>query len=223
MNLLEFKNVTYKDGENIVLKDISTVIESGEFVSIIGPSGSGKSSFLKLCCHLISPSEGRIIYNGKEILQYDPIELRRNISYCFQMPYLFGDTVEDNMVFPYSIRNQKVNRERVYELFSLFKLDKEYLKKDISKLSGGEKQKIALIRNLIFKPEVLLLDEVTSALDMENILIVENVIKNLNNEGVTILWITHNIEQSRRHANKVLQFENGQIKYQEVIPSCTIL
>jgi putative ABC transport system ATP-binding protein len=222
LTLLEFQNVTYTQENNNILKNIFTEIDQGDFISVIGPSGSGKSTFLKLCCHLISSSSGRVIYNGKEITEYNPIELRKSISYCFQMPSLFGDKVEDNMNFVYSIRNQKLNLERVYELFSLFKLDKEYLKRDIIKLSGGEKQRIALIRNLLFKPKILLLDEVTSALDVENTLIVEEVIQKLNKEGITILWITHNLEQSRRHANKILKFENGEIKEEEVIKSCTM-
>ena len=93
----------------------------------------------------------------------------------------------------------------------------DYLNRDVRNLSGGEKQRIALIRSLLFMPEILLLDEITSALDVDNAIIVENVIASLNNEGTTVLWITHNPEQSRKYANKVLVIETGEIKSWEVL------
>ena len=128
MSLLEFQNASYINDNKPILKDLSINIDAGDFISIVGPSGSGKSTFLKLCCHLISPTNGNIIYKNKDIMQYNPIEIRQNIIYCFQTPYLFGDTVEDNISFPYSIRNLKINLERTNELFSSFNLGKEYLK-----------------------------------------------------------------------------------------------
>lgn len=106
---------------------------------------------------------------------------------------------------------------RVNKLFSLFQMDPDYLKHEIVNLSGGEKQRIALIRSLLFQPEVLLLDEATSALDPENTLIVERVIRTLNQDGVTVLWITHNPEQSRKYAGRLLAIENGEIKSMEAL------
>lgn len=217
MSLLEFQNVFFMDDNRPILDDITISINSGDYISIVGPSGSGKSTFLKLCCHLISPATGKIIYRNKSIEEYNPTDLRKNISYCFQTPYLFGDTVMDNISFPYSIRNSKVDFSRVEELFSVFKIDINYLNKDIKNLSGGEKQRIALIRTLLFMPEILLLDEVTSALDVDNSLIVESVMKSLNKDGTTILWITHNLDQSKRNANKLLTIEAGKVKSLEVL------
>ncbi|WP_149864802.1 ABC transporter ATP-binding protein, partial [Listeria monocytogenes] len=109
----------------------------------------------------------------------------------------------------YHIRHEKVDYRRVDDLFQRFEMDQSYLKQDVKKLSGGEKQRIALIRQLLFEPKVLLLDEVTSALDNHNKAIVEKVIKSLHDKGITILWITHDEEQSRRFANKVLKVVNG--------------
>ncbi|QUH20276.1 ABC transporter ATP-binding protein [Alkaliphilus sp. B6464] len=217
MSLLEFQNVFFMDDNRSILDDITISINSGDYISIVGPSGSGKSTFLKLCGHLISPTMGKIIYRDKSIEEYNPTDLRKNISYCFQIPYLFGDTVMDNISFPYSIRNSKVDFSRVEELFSVFKIDINYLNKDIKNLSGGEKQRIALIRTLLFMPEILLLDEVTSALDVDNSLIVESVMKSLNKDGTTILWITHNLDQSKRNANKLLTIEAGKVKSLEVL------
>lgn len=103
------------------------------------------------------------------------------------------------------------------KVFTGFKFSEDYLKRKVRDLSGGEKQRIALIRTLIFKPDILLLDEVTSALDVDNTLIVEDVIQSLNEKGITILWITHNLEQSKKYANKILSIEKGKIKSLEVL------
>lgn len=215
--MLEFQNVFFINDDKTILKDITISINSGDYISVVGPSGSGKSTLLKLCCHLISPTEGAIIYKNKSIMEHNPMELRKNVAYCFQTPYIFGETVMDNISFPFSIRGIKVDLKRAEELFLLFNLDKEYLKKDVKNLSGGEKQRIAIIRTLLLKPEMLLLDEVTSALDFDNALIVENVMKSLNQNGTTILWVTHNPEQSRKNANKILTIESGKIKSLEVL------
>lgn len=217
MPLLEFQNTSFIDDNKTILKNLKVSIDQGDYMSVVGPSGSGKSTFLKLCCHLISPTDGIILYKNKSIMEHNPMELRKNIAYCFQTPYLFGETVLDNVSFPYQIRNIKVNLKRVEELLVLFNLDKEYFKKNVKNLSGGEKQRIALIRTLLFKPEVLLLDEVTSALDVDNTIIVENVMKSLNQDGTTIIWVTHNPEQSKRNSHKLLAFEAGEIKSLEVL------
>ena len=217
MTQLKFENVFYRDGEKTILDNLSLEVEKGDYISIMGPSGSGKSTFLKLCCHLISPTEGKILFNGSDVMQQDPIDLRKEICYCFQTPILFGDTVEDNLSFAYSIRKQAIDHERVNFLFSKFDMSPDYMKHDIKTLSGGEKQRIALIRTLLFKPNVLLLDEVTSALDVDNTRIVENAVRAMNQEGITILWVTHNPEQGKKQANKLLTIENGKIASLEVL------
>lgn len=217
LSFLDFQNVSYLIDNISILKDISISIEKGDYISIVGPSGSGKSTFLKLCCNLISPSKGSILYKNKSIMDHDPMELRKDIAYCFQTPYLFGNTVMDNISFPYEIRDRKVDLERVEELFNLFNLNKDYFYKEVRNLSGGEKQRITLIRSLLFRPEVLLLDEVTSALDVENTGIVEGVVKTLKEKGTTIIWVTHNMDQSKRNANKLLTIEAGEAKSLEVL------
>jgi len=217
VSLLELKNVTFENNGKTILKNISLKIEPGDFISIVGPSGSGKSTFLKLCSQLISPTNGTITYHGKDFTQYNPTELRRTIAYCFQTPYLFGDTVMDNIKFPFAIRNITFNQNRVDELFSLFHMPTDFLNKDVANLSGGEKQRIAFIRSLLFKPEIMLLDEITSALDADNTKIVEIVIDTLNKEGVTVLFVTHDFEQSRKYANRLLTIASGEIKSLEAL------
>lgn len=204
------------DGKDI-LRNVSFVADAGDFISIVGPSGSGKSTLLRLCGHLISPTTGNIFYKGVNMTGYSPTELRKNISYCSQTPYLFGNNVKDNLEFPFSIRNIPFNESRVKELFSLFNIPPVFLNSDVQNLSGGEKQRISLIRTLLFLPEVLLLDEVTSALDAENTRMAEDAISSLNKGGITVLWITHDPEQSQKYANKIITLEAGEIKSLEVL------
>ncbi|EFR43803.1 ABC transporter ATP-binding protein [Streptococcus pseudoporcinus] len=217
MAILEFKDVSFSSDGKDILKKLSFTIDEGDYVSIVGPSGSGKSTLLKLASYLQSPTSGAIIFDGKSLEDYNPIELRQAISYCFQTPHLFGDKVKDNIQFPYEIRHLSLDQTRVKELFELFKMDLSYLEQDVKKLSGGEKQRIALIRQLLFEPRLLLLDEVTSALDSVNKEIVENVIASLHNKGITILWITHDSSQSKKYANKRLTIVSGELESMEEI------
>ncbi len=218
LSFLEFQNVSYTSDNNVILKDISLNVASGDFVSIVGPSGSGKSTLLRLCGDLISPTLGDIIFEGKNYRDYKAVDLRKNIAYCFQTPYLFGDTVMENIEFPYYVRNIKPDITRIKSLFSMFDMSDDYLKRDVKNLSGGEKQRIALMRSILFRPKILLLDEVTSALDTDNTLIVEKVIASLHAEGATVLWVTHNPEQSRKYANKILTIHAGKIEsFEEVV------
>jgi len=217
LSLLEFCNVSFKNDDKLIINNLSISIKPGDFISIVGPSGSGKSTFLKLCNHLYSPYKGKILYKDADLMELSPTDIRKSICYCFQTPYLFGRNVMDNIAFPFKLRNMPIDVNKISHLFNLFNMDKGFLHKNITNLSGGEKQRIALIRSLIFKPEVLLLDEVTSALDVDNTKIVEDVINNLNKTGMTILWITHNPIQSREYANKIVTIENGSLRSLEVL------
>lgn len=150
-------------------------------------------------------------------MDLNPIEIRKNIVYLLQTPHLFGNMVMDNMEFPFQVRNKRADVEKIESCFQHFQMSTDYLKRDISKLSGGEKQRIALIRSLLFKPRILLLDEVTSALDEENTRLVENIISEIHGEGTTILWVTHDLKQSRKFANRLLTFHQGEIVSKEVL------
>ena len=197
MPILEFQHVSFSDQEKVILEDISFGVDAGDFISIVGASGSGKSTIFKLCSNLMNPTKGDIFFNGKNMREVSPLEWRQQIAYCFQTPYLFGDKVMENMAFPYTIRKLTPDVHRMKELLSSFHMSENYLERDIQTLSGGEKQRLALVRSLLFLPTILLLDEVTSALDGENTLVVEQVLETLHKEGMTILWVTHNLEQSK--------------------------
>lgn len=217
MTFLKLDEIYFEVEEKTIIDNISLEVKEGDFISIVGPSGSGKSTLLKLISNLISPTKGKIFYKNKNFDDYNPIELRKMIGYIFQTPYLFGDFVKENLEYPYKVRNQEMDEDRISQLFSLFKMDTGYINRDVRNLSGGEQQRIALIRSLLFMPEVLLLDEITSALDEENKEIVEEVICSLNQGGTTVMWVTHDLEQSRKYSNKLLTIENGKRVSLEVI------
>lgn len=217
MTMLSIKDVIYKSQELEILKKVAFNVEKGDCISIVGKSGSGKSTLLKVIADLLPISSGNIYFNGKCYTSYNPIELRRKISYCIQIPILFGESVYENIELPFKIRNEQMDKANVIELLERFNLNESILENNINSLSGGEKQRISIIRNLVYTPDILLLDEATSALDRENANAIEEYIKELNGLGVTILWITHSMEQSEGIFNKRITMSDGRIERMEVI------
>jgi len=212
MPVIKINNLNKVFGDNEVLKDINLEINQGEVVAIIGPSGSGKSTLLKIIASMLSPTEGKLCYQNKPVEEYEPTDYRKEVSYCFQTATLFGETVKDNLTFPYDIRNQPFNEKKALSALKSVGLGKEYLTKSVHALSGGEKQRVALIRNILFMPKVLLLDEVTSALDEENQTIIRSLIRNLNQEqGITIVWVTHNTVEIQS-SNRIVHLVNGEME-----------
>lgn len=216
MPIINLDHISYEADHTLILDNVSLAIDKGECVSLVGASGSGKSTLLKLCADLITPTSGEIAYESKPYTTYNPLSLRKKISYCVQLPYLFGETVYDNLAFPFEIRKERPDKSRMCELLQAFNLDERFLHKGIEGLSGGEKQRIALCRNLMYIPEILLLDEATSALDPDSARVVEDSIYNLNKQGVTILWITHNRDQSEGIFKRRLTMANGKLVEEEV-------
>ncbi|MDN6327144.1 MAG: ATP-binding cassette domain-containing protein [Alkalibacterium sp.] len=160
---------------------------------------------------MLTQTEGSIIYKGKNIQEINPIEYRKKVSYLFQNPALFDSTVKDNLAFPSSIRDDKFDEAKSIQLLERVSLDKSYLSKQVKELSGGEKQRIALIRNILYKPDILLLDEVTSSLDMENKNILHDIIGELNDKDkITILSVSHDEEEIKR-ANRVIRIIDGKV------------
>lgn len=183
------------DGQQI-LENINLQVNEGDFITIMGASGSGKSTLLKLLGLQIDFSSGSIDFNGKDIHSYDPIEYRKNVSYFFQNAVLFGKTVRDNLSFPSEIREEEFDEEKALENLKEVQLPSDYLDKNVNDLSGGEKQRIALIRNMMYPPKVLLMDEVTSSLDRENRENILAYVERLNQKNnTTILWVTHNQDE----------------------------
>ncbi|NXZ88598.1 iron ABC transporter ATP-binding protein FetA [Serratia fonticola] len=213
--LLVLEGIHYQIDEQVILDAVSFTLKSGEFKLITGPSGCGKSTLLKIVSSLLSPTRGNITFNGKNIDDVAPEEYRKQVSYCFQTPALFGDTVYDNLALPYQIRKLKPDEKKIRQGLTLLALPDSMLNKGINELSGGEKQRISLIRNLQFMPKVLLLDEITSALDEDNKRNVNELIRRLVAEqGLGVLWVTHDKDEIA-HADEVITLPLSRIDSQE--------
>ena len=217
MNLLEVKNIskTYGTGETAVeaLKDVSFSVEKGEFLSIVGESGSGKSTLLNMIGALDSPTAGKVIIDGKDIMAMKDnaatIFRRRNIGFIFQAFNLIPElTVEQNIVFPLLLDYQKPDQKYLDELLKVLYLENR--RKHLpSQLSGGQQQRVAIGRALVTRPSIILADEPTGNLDSKNSSEVIALLKDAARRyEQTIIMITHNrvIAQS---ADRILQVKDG--------------
>ena len=200
-----------KTEEITVLKNLSMKINSNEVFTVVGPSGSGKSTLLRLLNRLEDSTEGSIFLDGQNIRDIDVISLRRKVGLVFQVPILFDDTVERNILF--SLRARKdANLEGVAEKYlNLVSLDRSFLSRNSNELSVGQKQRISIARALTSQPEVLLMDEPTSALDPTATCNIENLIIDLKSQmGLTIVFVTHDIEQAKRVGERGMVLVNGE-------------
>ncbi|WP_051314834.1 ABC transporter ATP-binding protein [Alteribacter aurantiacus] len=194
-----------------ILQDISLEIHKGEIVTLIGSSGAGKSSLLMLLNRLNDPDTGSIHYRGKDVKEFGITQLRKSIGMVFQSSSLFDGTVEDNLCYGPSLFGEweKGMGER---LLDNVQLPRDYLKRNVEDLSGGEKQRVALARTLANKPDVLLLDEVTSALDLKNVELIEAFLLGLIPERVhAIVMVTHDVAQAKRLGNRTVFMDEGKI------------
>jgi putative ABC transport system ATP-binding protein len=202
--LLRLQNLSFSLNHQVLLRPTSLELNAGEFCLITGPSGSGKSTLLKIVASLQDPTQGEVFFNGQNITEIKPETYRREVSYCFQTPALFGKTVLDNLALPYQIRDKKIDKPAISQWLSRVNLPASLLDKNVQELSGGEKQRVSLLRNLQFLPKVLLLDEITSALDEENKQNVNAIIADLaQQQGLAVIWVTHDSNEIR-HAQRVI-------------------
>lgn len=210
MSILTMRQVDFVVEEKPIINGINLQINSGDYLTISGPSGGGKSTLLKLIATLLTPTSGEILFNNQAQASYPTTDYRKEVSYCFQQPTLFGETVQDNLAFPFLVRGKAFEQAKVDHLLDLVDLPESYLTKKITELSGGERQRVALIRNLIFLPKVLLLDEVTVGLDSASKAIVKKLIQRVHADGVTILLVTHESDILAQ-AQQVIWIKEGKI------------
>lgn len=205
--ILTLQDVTFERQDKIILQDVSFTVESGNRIGLLGASGAGKTTLLRLLNGLETPKAGQILFQGQPLAAYPPAALRRAVGYVLQKPVLFGKTIADNLVYPFELHKEKPDWALIRRYLDAVNLPSDIVDKAIHALSGGEQQRIALIRSLLARPVVLLLDEVTAALDEDNTKLVEALLlKEQAEKGLTLLFISHNRQQAERLAGKILHF-----------------
>lgn len=208
---LDVQHLSREVEGRLLVDDITLTVWSGEVFGITGPSGSGKSSFLRLLNRLDEPTSGTVRLDNVDYLQIPPRELRRRIGMVTQRPYLFPGTVADNIRFGPLQRGEVLSDAAMETLVSRVGLA-GYGVRNIANLSGGEAQRVSLARALANRPEVLLLDEPTSALDQDAKLEVESLIRQVVVDSrLTCLVVTHDAAQSARLANRLMILEAGRV------------
>jgi putative ABC transport system ATP-binding protein len=197
--------------DKVLVADANFDLRKGETLAIVGPSGSGKSSLLRLLNRLDEPTSGTVYLDGVDYRQVAPRDLRRRVGMVMQRPFLFPGTVAENLRFGPRQRGEELSDARVEELLAGVLLA-GFAGRDVTNLSGGEAQRVSFARTLANSPEVLLLDEPTSALDEEAKREVEGVIRRIGSEqGIPCVLVTHDVAQAVRLAGRALILEQGQV------------
>jgi len=209
--VLRADHLTRAVGDRKLVDDISVAVRCGDLLAVVGPSGSGKSSFLRLLNRLDEPSSGTVFLDAVDYRQIPPCELRRKVGMVTQRAFLFPGTVRENLCFGPRQRGEELSEGRLQELLDRVGLP-GYLARDVANLSGGEAQRISIARALANTPSVLLLDEPTSALDEAAKSGVEGLIRGIIRErGLTCVMVTHDVAQAARMATGVLMLEGGRV------------
>ncbi len=206
--LFELRDVSLSRGGRRVLDSVSAEIDGGA-TAVVGPSGSGKSTLLRLLNRLADPDAGTISYRGRALADYDPLELRREVSLVPQLPSLLEGTVASNLTYAAGLAGKELDASRCLDLAGL---DGGFAERDVSKLSVGEQQRAMLARALAQEPRVLLLDEPTSALDHEARDAIEATLGGLRGElEISLVIVSHDPEQARRLADHALRLKQGRV------------
>jgi tungstate transport system ATP-binding protein len=210
--LYELKNLVKSYGGREVVHVDSLTIKRGEVFAIVGPSGAGKSTLLRLLDFLELPSRGLLVFDGYAVNGVTPpLSVRRRSTTVFQRPVLLNSNVLDNVSYGLRIRGRRNWEQQVAEAIEMVGL-KEFARAPARTLSGGEAQRVALARALVVEPDVLLLDEPTANLDPYNVRLIEEIIRNLNEQrGTTIVLVTHNVFQARRLAHRAALMLEGRL------------
>ena len=206
--LFELEQVTYSRAGEVVLNDVSAQLPVGASC-VAGPSGSGKSTLLRLLNRLADPDSGRVLYEGEDVREREPLELRREVSLVPQLPALLEGTVHDNVAYGPRLAGRSFDARSCLELAGL---DPDFESRDAAKLSVGEQQRVMLARALALQPRVLLLDEPTSALDQKAREAVEATLKRLHaRTAIASVLVTHDMDQARRLADYVIRLDEGRV------------
>jgi len=176
---------------------------------VVGPSGAGKSSLLRLCNRLEVADRGSVRFHGEDVAGMDPLALRRRVGMVFQMPTPFAGTVLENL----RVARTDLDPSEAQRVLERVELDATFLARPATELSGGEAQRMCLARTLVTGPEVLLMDEPTSSVDPQATVALEQLARRLLAQGVVCIWVTHDLAQMRRLADRVIVVLDGSIAH----------
>ena len=214
--IISFKEVSKSYGDKKVLKNFNLNLSKGEFVTVIGSSGSGKTTTLKLINGLLKPDSGNIIINGEDIKNKNITEIRKNIGYVIQGIGLFPHmTVEKNISFVLDLdKNDKdATKRKVKELMKVVHLEEELINRYPRELSGGQKQRVGIARALAKEPDILLMDEPFGAVDeITRKSLQDEIIKIQKKLNMTIFFITHDIDEALKLGSIVIVMNKGKIE-----------
>lgn len=215
--IIEFKNVKKAYGDKTVIENLNLKIEKSEFVTIIGSSGCGKTTMLKMINALIATTDGDILINNESIKNKNLIELRRNIGYSIQGSVLFPHmNVEKNISYVPNLLNKKdkaKTKAAVSKWMKIVGLDEDIKDRFPNELSGGQQQRVGIARALAASPSILLMDEPFGAVDEITRAMLQDEIKRIHKEtGITILFVTHDINEALKLGTKVLVMNEGKIE-----------
>ncbi|WP_342431770.1 phosphate ABC transporter ATP-binding protein [Neobacillus sp. FSL H8-0543] len=195
---IHFNKVNFYSDDNHILKNITGSFYEGTITTLVGPSGAGKTTLLKLCNGLLSPDSGEIYIKDKKISSFAPVELRRLVGIALQSAPMINGDVLQNIGLPLTLQGKNLAEKAAKDLLKDVGLSEEFLHRNVRDLSGGQRQKVSIARTLVNHPRILLLDEITSALDRVSQKEIEELIVKINEKyGVTIVWITHNLQQAK--------------------------
>ncbi len=209
--LLRADNLGRSVNGKVLVEGATFEIQSGEVLAVVGPSGSGKSSLLRMLNRLDEPTSGTVYLEGIDYRQIEPRMLRRKVGLVTQRPFLFPGTVERNLQYGPAQRGEVLSYETVADLLVKVGLP-DYSSRDVANLSGGEAQRVSVARTLANSPLVLLLDEPTSSLDEASKIGIEALLRNIvTDQKLTCVIVTHDKAQAARLARRALVLEGGHI------------
>lgn len=214
--MIEYKHVALHYGEKSVLKDVNLRIEDGEFMVLVGPSGSGKTTMLKMINRLLEPTDGNIYMDDKRIKDYNQRDLRLSTGYVLQQIALFPNlTVAENIAIIPEMKgwNKDKIKQNTAELLEMVGLPAdEYAGRLPSMLSGGEQQRVGIVRAIIGEPRILLMDEPFSALDAISRKQLQALTRKLHEEfKITVIFVTHDMDEALLLADRIAVLESGHI------------
>lgn len=212
--IIQVENLTKRFDERIILNEINLTVQPREVITLVGSSGSGKTTLLRCLNLLNEPNSGHIYFDGEDLMdpRTDINKLREHMGMVFQQFNLFNNkNVLDNCILAPMLRlglTKEVATQRAIKYLTKVGL-KDFLKQDVRRLSGGQKQRVAIARALCMEPKVMLFDEPTSALDPEMVGEVLYVIKQLRNEGMTMVIVTHEMGFAKEVSDRILFMDQG--------------